>query len=149
MLAAAAAAANTSKAKLSEEEQLELNDRLSRAAHFGEETGVIAALEAGADLESRTDDIWGHTPLIRACKSGNSAVVQLLLQRGAGVHGRCNSNWTPAHWASSAGKLDALKALVEGGADVSKRTGEGWTVKSVAESKRQTAVVEYLSAKGF
>jgi ankyrin repeat protein len=128
--------------------QESLNAQLSRAAHFGEEENVAAALAAGADLESRTDDAFGYTPLIRAAKMNKVAVVRLLIERGAAVNARCSSGWYPTHWAATAGRLDALRVLVECRADVNVRTSEGWTALSIAEQKGKKDVVAYLQSLG-
>lgn len=127
-----------------EVEQLALDEALSQAAHEGRDADIQKLIDDGASVESRGEDIFGFTPLIRAAKNDNVQMIKLLLSHGAAVGGRCKSGWAPAHWAASYGKLDALKALVEGGADVSKRTSEGWTPQACAEMKRKPEVVDYL-----
>jgi ankyrin repeat protein len=131
---------------MAEEKQLELDAALSQAAHAGDEAEVLRLLDAGANPDYRSDDIFGFTVLIRAAKENHCGVMRLLAERGANIGGRCNSGWSPAHWSASYGRLEALRLLVQLGADVSKRTGEGWTAMDVAKQKNKAQVVDYLAS---
>ena len=139
-------AAATAAAPRTEEEQAELDDRLSKAAWFGELEEAERLLGAGADPEARQQDIFGATPLIRAAKAGHTTIMILLLSNGATVSCRDNSGWLASHWAASFGKVEALGVLTEHGADLTKRTTEGWTPHDVAAMKGKAAVVEYLES---
>lgn len=147
MLAKAKAEAQKASAMpRTEEEQAELDDKLSRAAWFGEAEEVVRLLDLGADVEKRQDDAFGFTPLIRAAKAGHAEVMRLLLAHGAAIGGRDNSGWGPSHWAASFGKTDALAVLVAHGGDLTKRTSEGWTPHDVAAMKGKKAVVDFLAS---
>lgn len=72
-----------------------------------------ALLDAGADVEARVEP-EGITPLIAAARSGNAAVCDLLVARGAKIDARLASGADAAGeardagYADLAGKLDAL-----------------------------------------
>ncbi len=46
---------------------------------------VRILLDAGDDIETR-DSRWGETPLLKAASTGRTAVILLLLERGADSH---------------------------------------------------------------
>ena len=49
----------------------------------GDEAGVLALLQAGADPESAGGDFWSATALMSACHEGHTACVLALLRAGA------------------------------------------------------------------
>jgi len=81
----------------------------------GEKTRLL--LDHGADVNSRSDD--GRTPLIIATSQlGTSAVVKMLLDRGANPNVSAttiNGNMTPLTYAALAGDESELRALLDRG----------------------------------
>jgi hypothetical protein len=68
------------------------------------------------NVESGT---WG-APLHVASRSGNSEVIDLLLQQNADVNVKSTSyyNWTPLHFASTFGHAKLVQLFLDRGADV-------------------------------
>ncbi len=79
-------------------------------------------IEAGADVNAHSDD--GLTPLlIAASQYGSSAIVKLLLDRGADPSIKVSSatgEMTPLSQAAYAGDADMIQLLLERGASVKK-----------------------------
>jgi ankyrin repeat protein len=61
-------------------------------------------------------DCHGSTPLLVACTNGHWRLVGLLLDRGANLEHRDDSNWTALALASVAGHVDTVRILMERGA---------------------------------
>lgn len=81
---------------------------------------VALLLDAGQGLEvnGNPGNQRRPGPLHVAAKSGNVAVVKLLLERGAKVDERRGPKLeTALHWAKKAGREGAVNALLEGGAE--------------------------------
>jgi len=70
----------------------------------------------------------GNTRLHAACKTGHTAAVHLLLEKGAKINARRKDDGrTPLHEACSHGHLDTAQFLLEKGADVNARDTWGAT----------------------
>ena len=104
----------------------------------GGKTAILAALlDAGADLQSPQPNF---TPLAFACFEGTTAMVELLVARGADVNRRITyqgyQNATPLMYAANAGKVKMVIVLLDGGADPALRDDEGNTAADYARGKR-------------
>ncbi|MDI7864838.1 ankyrin repeat domain-containing protein [Rhizobiaceae bacterium n13] len=146
------------------------------AAKKGDVTAIIAALDAGADVNASDGSA---TPLYFAVKRGRLAAARLLIEHGADVN--APTQWGPAlmaavtkgrielirlllengadpnaqldsetalHIAAGSGCLDCVKALVEAGADVNARTKDTKTPIHLARLKGHRDVADYLMAHG-
>lgn len=82
----------------------------------GDAAGVKAALESGADVNTR--DAWGRTPLIVAIQQNRMPVVELLVQRGADVAATDAWGRTPLLVATQLKNSAAIRLLIERKADV-------------------------------
>lgn len=89
----------------------------------------------------------GETPLISAITTGDVELVQLMLQRGAGVEIRCADEITPLMHAVNNGDLSIVELLLSKGAQVDAMTA-GWTALHRAEDMVNVALVKSLLAKG-
>ncbi len=74
-------------------------------------------MDAGADIEAKEASL-GATPLYLAAQEGNTAIAQLLLDRGAIVDAEQNEGSTPLQKASKDGYLPVAKLLIERGANI-------------------------------
>ena len=114
---------------------------------------VAACLEAGADVNARTDSIpfdsflfvpgaRGHlTPLHFASIYDWDGMVAVLLAAGARVNARSLDGATPLHVAARMNRNPAVVAqLVEGGADLNARDRDGNTPLHASRDNRSSAV---------
>ena len=120
---------------------------------------VAACLEAGADVNARTDSTFdnfmfsgvrgGYTPLHFAIHSG-VRMVTLLLEAGADVNARDLRGRTPLH--SAAGRdwdpAAVIVELVEAGADLNARDTEGNTPLHASRRNRNPIVTPLLLELG-
>ena len=65
--------------------------------------------------------------LLKACLEGSISSVLSLIDRGADIHSRDNSKWTPLLCACHTGHTDIALLLLDRGADVHCRNDCGWT----------------------
>ncbi|MCX6623570.1 MAG: ankyrin repeat domain-containing protein [Acidobacteria bacterium] len=106
---------------------------------------LAAELGSGADVNTRNSH--GTTLLMHAAAYGSVEAVTLLLDRGAGVNIRNESDATALIWSAN----DHAKAsmLIARGADVNARTGRGRTPLMVAATcDGCAATVQLLLSKG-
>lgn len=111
-------------------------------------------------LLSADGSIWlspnkdGLCPVHLAAKFGNSEVLCSLLmfpkyKREYYVDNpTAMTEWTPLHWASEAGKVDAVGCLLNLSASVDSKTIEGYTPLHLAARQRHDEVVQRLLRKG-
>src|SRR5438034_6181264 len=76
--------------------------------------------------------------------SGQQAVVGLLLEKGANVHGKDKDEWTALHWAAMSGQQAVVGLLLEKGANVNGKDKDEWTALHWAAMSGQQAVVGLL-----
>ena len=93
-------------------------------------------------------DVASNSPLHLASAYDRFKTVQLLIQRGADVIARNNSNATPLHLASSKGKGDSIQLLVHHGADVNARDKDGFTPLHVASRGWRADLIPVLIQHG-
>ena len=104
---------------------------LHRAVGFNDLAVIAALLEAGANLELRTDQ--GLTPLhVAVGFNKNPAIIVALLEAGANLEARSDGGWTPLHVAAGLKAPTAVAALLEAGANLELRTDQGLTPLHVA-----------------
>ena len=82
------------------------------AAWFGLTLVVKDLIRQGIDVDSK-DPKYGQTPLMYACRRGQTASVRLLLQHGANVNMYSHRGSCPIHEAVNARNLDVLQILLE------------------------------------
>jgi len=100
-----------------------------------------------ADLSA--GDHSGRTPLHVASASGQIAMVQWLLEKGASVHIRDSSDQTPLMAAVQNGHLEVIRLLVLAGAHLGLSSGElGLLFTSAAGQGREQVVKGLLAAGG-
>ncbi|MCX3064433.1 ankyrin repeat domain-containing protein [Wolbachia endosymbiont of Drosophila pseudotakahashii] len=81
-----------------------------------------------------------------ACKNSVN-VAQLLLSIGADIDIRCDQNWTPLHYAVSAGQYDMVRFLVDQGASIVAKDNNVKTPLRIVNELGNTEVANFLRAK--
>lgn len=125
-------------------------EALRRACESGK-SGKIEVVKLflgqGVDVNAVGKDGW--TALLRA-SSGNIDIVKLLLKHGAYVNavGGNPSTTTPLMRACLRGKNDIVRILVDHGADLNIKNSDGETALSIALSKGNVEIMEFLKAHG-
>jgi cytochrome c len=80
-------------------------------------TGDVAAVTSALDKGAAIDEIDGVTALYIACETGNAALAELLITRGADVNLPVSWQRTPLYAATKAGFANIVKLLLSHGAD--------------------------------
>jgi ankyrin repeat protein len=105
-------------------------------------------LGAGASVKATTR-IGAATPLFMACRNGNAAMVETLIQAGADANSIDEHGTTPLMMAASAGNPNAIKVLIEHGAAVNAREGaHGQTALMFAGALGRADAIKVLAAHG-
>jgi len=100
----------------------EPNQKLQEAVERNSESQVLAALKAGADVNSR--GLNNSTALNTACfqyayeKVSSSVIIDILLSRGANPELAGDDGWCPLKSALLLDSLDLAKKLIEHGAKI-------------------------------
>ncbi|KAF8492083.1 hypothetical protein F5888DRAFT_1860114 [Russula emetica] len=106
---------------------------LHSAAYFEKFEVVQKLIEYDADVDAWDEDGW--TPLSWASRGHHfkdGSVLRLLLERGADVNARADSDgFTPLHRASEHGALEVVRLLLEHGANVEAVSARGKTALQV------------------
>ena len=80
---------------------------------------VVSLIEAGADVDARTDDFFGKTPLIIAAEKGHFDILERLIAAGAELDAEDSDHgYTALDHAVKRGDVEAVAALAGAGADV-------------------------------
>jgi ankyrin repeat protein len=125
------------------------NDLGATALHWcaGDIDKVRLLMEKGADVNARSK--MGRTPLlIAAMHDGGSAVVELLLAKGAKVSVVDSTFTSPLSAAASAGDAAAVRLLLEKGAQVGPKDMLSSLALMNAASEDNAEIVGMLLEKG-
>ena len=109
---------------------------------------MMLAAAAGLSANDTLDD-----ELLSAARTGDSALVENLLDRGAALEARDNSGEIALMKASFEGQVAVVETLLDRGADIEAREyaiqdGIGWNALMLASLNGQAAVVEILLDRG-
>ncbi|KAK0906033.1 hypothetical protein LTR91_016967 [Friedmanniomyces endolithicus] len=105
-------------------------------------------LKHGARVSRRSISGNGLLPLHQAAVTGQSAMCELLVERGAQVDGLDDEGSTALHYASASGSCAVVQVLLRGGADVTLKQKHGLTPAHWASHKGHTEVLELLLSYG-
>ncbi len=127
-----------------------LKDDLFNTIFFGDLEGVKAALQNGADVNSKSVD--DKSALIWACMKQNKAIVQLLISKGAEVNAKDIYGWNALIWYilnSEKDDTDIPVLLLESRIDVNVKWGKFEnTALSEAECRGFDKISELLKKYG-
>src|ERR1700722_4844548 len=118
------------------------NHKLLNAARTGNMKGMMAALDAGADVNAR--DRNQNTPLIEATCDGHLHLARLLIASGADVNAKNNCQDTPLLGAAIGGYADFAQLLIDNGADINAKNYTEWSAMDYAVAREHTAVIAVL-----
>lgn len=83
-----------------------------------------------------------------ACEQHQWILAKFALQLGANPNVTGSFEFTPLHWAASAGELDMVQLLLRHGAKIDACDGFGFNALGTAANTGQTEVVKFLRAQG-
>ena len=123
----------TEKKVLSPEKQRQLDNELIKAAEIGNDARIKKLLNAGANIEIRSDAGW--TPLMHAAYCEQTGVagyeqidaVRALIEKGADVNAMDERGGTVFMLAAEKGHTGICVLLLEKGADINAKDEDGWT----------------------
>lgn len=120
----------------------------TEAAASGDTAALKRLLTTGIDPDA--PDGHGWTALHWAARSGQSAVIRVLMDAGADVNGtdQGTNGWTPLMHAIHHWQRCAVRTLLEAGADVDLRSRGGATALIMAAGYGQTDIVVDLLERG-
>ena len=77
------------------------------------------------DINKRSNDEYGVTPLMCAVNKGNADMADALLENGADINMTNNVGETALMYAAANGNMDMIEKLIERGADTEMKAGKG------------------------
>lgn len=119
---------------------------LHRAVDEGDFAAVRSLIEAGADVNARSNDEW--TPLMLATIKGHTEMVEALLKSGADTNARNRKGWTSLMFAVSMSDADTTRILLSAGANINARDKEGKTALMQAANENNRESVRVLLGEG-
>lgn len=105
-------------------------------------------LKHGARVSLRAASGRGLMPLHQAAVTGQSAMCELLLERGAQVNCLDDDKNMPLHHAAAAGSVPSVRVLIGSGANIEARQANGLTALHWAAHKGHAEVVSVLLDHG-
>jgi len=105
-------------------------------------------LRHGARVSLRSTSGGGLMPLHQAAVTGQSAMCELLLERGAQVDSADEDSNTPLHYAAASGSVTSVGILLRNGAAVTAAQRQGLTPAHWAAHKGHTEVLKMLLSYG-
>src|SRR5262249_52528977 len=93
-------------------------------------------------------DAAGLTPLMLAVIHDQTAIIDLLIARNAGVNAQNGLGLTPLMFAAINNRASALQTLMARGANPNVRTRAGWTALTYAAWRGHPGIVRVLLARG-
>uniref|UniRef100_A0A7S2IHV8 Ankyrin repeat domain-containing protein n=1 Tax=Haptolina brevifila TaxID=156173 RepID=A0A7S2IHV8_9EUKA len=114
-------------AAMHKDDRVSADALLRKACAAGVLNRVRLLIDQGLCNVNSYDEAFERTPLHFAALHGHTAIVRLLITRGARHHAKDLSSMTPLHIAAEAGHTAVIDALVECGADLSARSSIGNT----------------------
>ncbi len=120
---------------------------LGWAAQSGELGIVDALLQAGANPNVADEGI-GHTPLMRAIDTQQSAIVRALLKAKADPNAKASNGRSCLMMAAASRKPEIVAALIEAGVNVKEVDAEGNSPALIAAQEGSPESLQILRALG-
>lgn len=121
---------------------------LALSAHFNQVEATQALLDLGADLQARSRNENGNTPLHAALAGQSADTASLLLREGADVNAADARGWTPLHQAAASGRLDLVQLVLTYRPFVDPENHDGATPIACAQAGGHQEIVELLRPHG-
>jgi ankyrin repeat protein len=117
---------------------------LSLAAFFGHPETVDVLLAAGAEVSAPSRETMKLTPLASSLAAGHNQIARTLIEHGADVNAKGDTDVTPLHTAAARGNIEAATFLLEHGADINATTTGGKKPVTYAEERNHPEMVDFL-----
>lgn len=117
---------------------------LALSAYFGHPSAARLLLSVGAEVNARSRNANGNTPLHAAVAGRRPEMVELLIAAGAELNARDASGWTALNVAAHAGDAGMVEALLAAGADPAIANEEGQAPLQTAERQEHHEVAAML-----
>lgn len=123
---------------------------LQQVAYLGNARLTQAMLSRGEiDVDERTDEGGGFSPLALAADQGHDRVVKVLLRHGARASTAIDDGSTPLILSAQSGHLSVVRTLAgSGAAELDARNNDGETALHTAAIDGHPAVVKALAEAG-
>jgi ankyrin repeat protein len=118
---------------------------LHLAAFFGHTATVETLLRLGADINARSTNTVGNTPLHAAVAGGRVDAALALVDAGATIDARDGGGHTPLHIAAEGGYVPIVESLLRHGADPHVVAAEDRTPLARAAAKNHVAVIDLIN----
>ncbi len=119
---------------------------LAWAANMGWSSIARLLLDRGAGVQFGSQKS-PMTPLAEAAASGNSRIVQLLLENAADPNCSDRDGWSAIHWAAEEGHLDIVRLLLDAGAEFDAVSSYGTSPLHCAANGGHISIVSLLLLK--
>ncbi len=121
---------------------------LHLAVFFGHEEIAGLLIDKGSDIDAIAANLSfarNATPLHSAVAANRTALVRLLISRGAKINAVQDGGFTPLHGAAFNGNADIAGLLLDAGADVSRLTADRKTASTIARERGHDALAARLA----